>query len=93
MLTTKQKLKQIDMKKEKSYPNYIWKKIRGFKFESNDDVVWNEHKSDCIGQVGLITYQNTKSVGVEFEDDYWYYPIEFVEQHLVEEEPQLPKRN
>jgi hypothetical protein len=80
------------MKKEKSYPNYIGKKIKGFKFESTKDVSWLEEKSGYIGRIGEITCQDIYRVGVHFDDDYWYYPIDLVEQHLVEEEPKLPER-
>lgn len=69
------------MEKEKSYPDYIGKKIKGIE------------KSAYIGQIGEIIRQTKFWVSVKFESgDYWFYPIEFVEQYLVEEEIQLPKR-
>jgi len=85
-LTTKQK---INMETKKSYPNYIGKKIKGFKFESTKDVSWLEEKSSYIGRIGEITCQDIYRVGVHFDDYYWYYLIDLVEQHLVEEEPRL----
>lgn len=81
------------MEKEKSYPDYVGKKIKGFKFEANGFVDWLEYKSEFVGQIGEITFQAKNWVQVRLPYDVCYYPIELVEQHLVEEEPQLPKRN
>jgi hypothetical protein len=69
----------------------IGKKVKGFKF---DDGMHKglEYVSDMnrqIGKIGkIIAYRNSdNSYHVEFEDDYWFYPAELIEQHLVEETP------
>ena len=69
----------------------IGKKVKGFKFE---DCVYNglqysKKMNICIGEIGeIIEYNETNNrYRVEFEDDYWFYPAELIEQHLVEENP------
>jgi predicted RNase H-like HicB family nuclease len=67
----------------------IGKKVKGFWF---DDGIHKglEYVSDMnrqIGKIGkIILYRNSdNSYHVEFEDDYWFYPAELIEQHLVKE--------
>ena len=62
----------------------IGKKIRGFKFSTDD---YSKQMDDYIGKIGIIS--NVDSDGdckVIFEDDYFYYPKDLCLQHLVEED-------
>jgi hypothetical protein len=70
--------------------NYIGKKIRGFRFESEmDDLLFNREMQKNIGEIGEIIVQHESSVKIQFEKESWYYPISLVEQYLVEETPEI----
>ena len=72
--------------------NYVGRKCKGFRFEDGTDGVnWLEKKESRIGEVGLITYQEDDSVGIEFENDWWNYPISLIEEHLIPETPEIPQ--
>ena len=72
--------------------NYVGKKIRGFRFEDETDgLKWIEEMTGCIGYVGEIKYQHSKYVGIIINNYYWQYPISLVDEHLVEEEPEIPQ--
>jgi hypothetical protein len=69
----------------------IGKKVKGFKFEDglHNGLEFSKKMNRYIGEIGeIIEYNETKNrYRVEFEDDYWLYPAELIEQHLVEENP------
>jgi len=70
--------------------NYIGKKIRGFRFESEmDDLLFNREMRKNIGEIGEIIVQHESSVKIQFEKESWYYPISLVDEHLVEETPEI----
>ena len=70
--------------------NYVGKKIRGFRFEDETDgLKWIEEMTGCIGYVGEIKYQHSKYVGIIINNYCWQYPISLVDEHLVEEEPEI----
>jgi hypothetical protein len=70
--------------------NYIGKKIRGFRFESEmDDLLFNREMRKNIGEIGEIIVQHESSVKIQFEKESWYYPISLVDEHLVEEFPEI----
>jgi hypothetical protein len=72
--------------------NYIGKKIRGFRFESEmDDLLFNRGMRKNIGEIGEIIVQHESSVKIQFEKEFWYYPISLVDEHLVEETPEIPQ--
>jgi hypothetical protein len=67
----------------------IGKKIKGFKFDKIDILPYNKNAMDnYIGKVGVITKVHDKDVKVEFENDYWFYPLPEALNHIVEEHPQ-----
>ena len=65
----------------------IGKKVRGFKFDGRFSCKYNKSMNKYIGKIGVITeYINyLNSWRVDFSDDYWWYPAELIEQHLVED--------
>jgi hypothetical protein len=73
--------------------NYVGKKIRGFEFgDGTNGVRWNTNKKLYIGEIGEITYQDSRRAGIKFSDDRFDYPISLIEQHLIEEEaPEIPQ--
>jgi hypothetical protein len=72
--------------------NYVGRKIRGFRYKDNTDgLKWIEEITGCIGKIGEIKYQHSKFVGVFIDGYYWQYPISLVDEHLVEEEPEIPQ--
>jgi len=72
--------------------NYVGRKCKGFMFESGtDDTPWTQSMEKHIGKVGLIVDQEDDSVRIEFENDWWYYPISLIEPHLIPESPEIPQ--
>ena len=72
--------------------NYIGRKCKGFRFEDEtDDTPWVQSMEKHIGKVGLIADQEDNSVRIEFENDWWYYPISLIEPHLIPETPEIPQ--
>jgi hypothetical protein len=70
--------------------NYVGRKIRGFRYKDNTDgLKWIEEITSCIGKIGEIKYQHSKFVGVFIDGYYWQYPISLVDEHLVEEFPEI----
>jgi hypothetical protein len=68
--------------------NLIGKKIKGFKFESTSTVMFNDRMNDYTKRVGVIESYNRHHdcYSVYFSDfEYWAYPAELIEQHLVDE--------
>jgi hypothetical protein len=69
----------------------IGKKVKGFKFEDGkyNGLEFSKKMNRYIGEIGeIIEYNETNNrYKVEFKDDYWLYPAELIEQHLVEETP------
>jgi hypothetical protein len=68
----------------------IGKKVKGFKFEKEDGRIYYSHyMNDKIGSIGIITEYDKEynTYKVAFENDFWAYPAELIEQHLVEETP------
>jgi hypothetical protein len=72
--------------------NYVGRKCKGFRFEDEtDDTPWVQSMEKHIGKVGLIADQEDDSVRIEFENDWWYYPISLIEPHLIPETPEIPQ--
>jgi DNA-directed RNA polymerase sigma subunit (sigma70/sigma32) len=67
----------------------IGRKVRGFKFEDTryEKFGYCDDMDKYIGKIGVIGryVDEDKSFSVVFDDDFWYYPAELIEQHLVEE--------
>ena len=65
----------------------IGKKVKGFKFYDTDNCKLNNGMVKYIGMVGEIVeycgkYNNYK---IQFADDFWWYPADQIEAHLVDE--------
>ena len=57
---------------------YIGRKIKGFKFEARTDCGYNPKMDRYIGEVGVIRSRYENVFVVEYETDYWSYPIDLV---------------
>lgn len=59
----------------------IGKKVRGFKFEGDYNIVMDKN----IGEVGTIiaVSPNRKRVMVKYVNYSWIYPTDQIENHLV----------
>lgn len=66
--------------------NLIGKKVRGFKFESRRWYLYDPAMYSYEGEVGEIEEYKDEDefYKVKFKDDFWYYPAELIEQHLVD---------
>jgi hypothetical protein len=67
----------------------IGKSIRGFKFDTKGLLPFPPSMEKYIGQIGKIINVDEKAgdVAVDFGvRDVWYYPLDQVKKHLVEEE-------
>jgi hypothetical protein len=72
--------------------NYIGRKCKGFRFENETDgQTWGSYKEKHIGEIGEITKQEDDSVRIQFQNDFWYYPISLIEEHLIPETPEIPQ--
>jgi hypothetical protein len=72
--------------------NYVGRKIKGFRFEDRiHGVVYSAKMEKHIGEIGEIKYQNSYQVRIQFEYDWWEYPISLIEPHLIEESPVIPQ--
>jgi hypothetical protein len=72
--------------------NYIGRKCKGFRFEDEtDEVPWVQSMENFIGKMGLISNQRNDSVRIEFEKDWWNYPISLIEEHLIPETLEIPQ--
>lgn len=65
----------------------IGKKVRGFKFEENDHIPYNPKMDKHIGEIGVITCTIYDGYRIDFNSDYFYYPGDQIEKHLVKELP------
>jgi len=61
----------------------IGKKVKGFKFDGTHYGVALDY---YIGKIGVISYLEKEFFKVDFEDDYYFYPADQIEAHLVEDE-------
>ena len=61
----------------------IGKKVKGFKFEG---ILYDSQMDDYIGKIGIIKPWDEVNFKVDFGDDFWYYPADQIEAHLVEDE-------
>ena len=68
----------------------IGKKVRGFKFEQEDEITFDEQMEKYIGEVGVIEKIYTNDVKIVFKEDYFFYPLNQIEAHLVEEQNEIP---
>ena len=63
--------------------NLVGKKVKGFGFGSSALT------QNYIGKIGLIKSVEGNSIKVQFEDDYWFYPLDQIQPHLVNEYPKV----
>jgi hypothetical protein len=65
----------------------IGKKVYGFKFKKvGASPSYNPNMNRYIGKVGIIEYYDSASVKVRFDDEeFWWYPLVFIQEHLVPE--------
>jgi hypothetical protein len=72
--------------------NYVGRKIRGFKFQDGTDgVIWYESMIDNIDKIGEIIEQRKSVVRIRFDNRHFCYPISLIEQHLIDETPEIPQ--
>ena len=70
----------------KNQERLIGKKVYGFKFEQEDEITFDEQMEKYIGEVGVIEKIYTNDVKIVFKEDYFFYPLNQIEDHLVEDE-------
>jgi hypothetical protein len=64
----------------------IEKKVRGFKFEDTKYCSYAKEMDMYIGKIGIIDKILAYEFRVNFGEDYYYYPADQIEAHLVEDE-------
>jgi len=70
----------------------LGKKIRGFKFKSDNTISYSNEMDKHIGEVGIIKYRLDNYVRVLFEDDNTlFYPLPEALEHLVDSEDSIPE--
>lgn len=72
-----------------THQDLIGRKVRGFKFDTVE-LYFDVDMQKYVGKIGVIDDIDESSVCVEFENDYWWYPISLIHEHLVEEEKVKP---
>lgn len=72
----------------------IGKKVRGFKFKTGDCLLYGygDSMDKYIGVEGEIWTVNEKekAVFIKFKDDGYYYPLDQIQAHLVDETKEEP---
>lgn len=70
----------------------IGKKIKGFRYKSTKDILWSREMSNYIGIDGIIEFYGKEynCFRVDFGDNFFYYPADKIEAHLVDEENEIP---
>jgi len=67
-------MKEIDEKQPR--PGfYIGAKVKGFKFDKVDNIVWNPGMEKYIGETGYVRDLDKNRVVVQFKDTVWVYPF------------------
>jgi hypothetical protein len=65
------------------------KKVKGFKFSGNN-IGYNRGMDKYIGVIGTVRSFSFDACSVKFPDgNLWSYPLDQIEKHLVEPEPDL----
>lgn len=72
----------------KNYEDYVGKEVIGFKFDSSNTCEYVPEMEDYIGDVGtIISWGSDYYIfGVDFGDDFWYYPADLVIKQLNQKE-------
>jgi hypothetical protein len=67
------------------YKKILGTRARGFKFDNREDIFYRSKMDEYIGKIGYITgyTEENNSYKVEFKDDYFFYPADQIEAHLV----------
>jgi predicted AlkP superfamily phosphohydrolase/phosphomutase len=75
----------------------IGRKVKGFKFEDgkHNGLAYGQAMDNYIGKIGTITRYRGRNdyYQVVFNDDFFFYPAELIEQHLVDESESNPLDN
>jgi hypothetical protein len=68
----------------------IGRKVRGFEFNHQEECLFSQTMKKYIGKIGIIKELGSKykiAFKVLFDDgEFYYYPADQIEAHLVEEE-------
>lgn len=66
--------------------NLIGRKVKGFKFKPRVGLMYQKCMDYHIDEVGVIfkINEHNNSYKVKFKDDFWSYPAELIEQHLID---------
>lgn len=63
----------------------IGRKVKGFKFDPLEvNFSYAKDMDNYIGVIGVITSKWAGGYRVDFHDDFWGYPAELIEQHLID---------
>ena len=63
--------------------NLVGRKIKGFRVELENGLVFNPKMKNYIGEIGVIESVFDNYVKVQFEDDSWIYPLDQIQPHLI----------
>ena len=63
--------------------NLLHRKIKGFKFV-DDKLEYHSKMEKHEGETGKIIKVNKEDVKVQFGNDHWYYPIDQIQEHLIQ---------
>lgn len=79
------------LKQPKDPNELIGREAKGFRFEGSEYV---DSMDKYIGEVGIIESYCSKEndYRVEFKDEYWYYPADQIEAHLLPEKKTKKQR-
>lgn len=71
-----------------NYEDYIGREVKGFRFDSSNTCEYAPEMEDYIGDVGtIISWDSDYYIfGVDFGDDFWYYPADLVIKQLDRKE-------
>ena len=82
---------RINKIKTKQMNNLIGRKIKGFKFKGKSGQSY-EDRMDChIGEIGEISLVLSDRIRIQFKDDFWSYPLDQIEKHLIPKENEIPE--
>lgn len=70
----------------KTQEKLIGRKVRGFKFETTKYCSYVKGMDKYVGKTGIINKIVEEVFRVDFENDFFFYPADQIEAHLVEDE-------
>ena len=71
--------------------NYLGKKVKGFSFDHNSySFGYSPEMDRLIGKIGKVIFQGDNHIRIRFKNgELWTYPIELIENHLINQTMRL----